>query len=116
MRIAVVGLGKLGAPLAAVLASKGNEVLGIDVNPEAVRLLNEGRAPVEEPGLQALVSASHERLSATTDLARRGRRRGIDPPRPDPVRRSRSVLERVRPRGSRASSAGGSPSGTTTTS
>ena len=48
MRVAVVGLGKLGAPLAAVLASKGNEVLGIDVNPEAVRLLNEGTAPVEE--------------------------------------------------------------------
>lgn len=68
MRIAVVGLGKLGAPLAAVLASKGNQVLGIDVNPEAVRLLNEGRAPVEEPGLQELVSASHERLSATMDL------------------------------------------------
>jgi UDPglucose 6-dehydrogenase len=69
MRIAVVGLGKLGAPLAAVLASKGNEVLGIDVSPEAVRLLNEGRAPVEEPGLQELVTASHEQLSATTDLA-----------------------------------------------
>jgi UDPglucose 6-dehydrogenase len=68
MRIAVVGLGKLGAPLAAVLASKGNQVLGIDVNPEAVRLLNEGRAPVEEPGLQDLVSASHDRLSATTEL------------------------------------------------
>jgi UDPglucose 6-dehydrogenase len=69
MRIAVVGLGKLGAPLAAVLASKGNEVLGIDVNPEAVRLLKEGRTPVDEPGLQDLVTASHERLSATTDLA-----------------------------------------------
>ena len=69
MRIAVVGLGKLGAPLAAVLASKGNEVLGIDINPEAVRLVNEGRAPVEEPGLQDLVTTSHERLSATTDLA-----------------------------------------------
>jgi UDPglucose 6-dehydrogenase len=68
MQIAVVGLGKLGAPLAAVLASKGNQVLGIDVNPEAVRLLNEGLAPVEEPGLQGLVSASHERLSATTEL------------------------------------------------
>lgn len=68
MRIAVVGLGKLGAPLAAVLASKGNQVLGIDVNPEAVRLFNEGRAPVEEPGLQDLVSASHDRLSATTEL------------------------------------------------
>jgi UDPglucose 6-dehydrogenase len=69
MRIAVVGLGKLGAPLAAVLASKGNEVLGIDVNPEVVRLVNEGLAPVEEPGLQDLVAASHERLTATTDLA-----------------------------------------------
>jgi UDPglucose 6-dehydrogenase len=68
MRLAVVGLGKLGAPLAAVLASKGNEVLGIDVNPEAVRLLNEGQAPVEEPGLQELVSESKERLSATTEL------------------------------------------------
>jgi UDPglucose 6-dehydrogenase len=69
MRIAVVGLGKLGAPLAAVLASKGNEVLGIDVNSEAVSLLNEGRAPVDEPGLQDLVMASQKRLSATTDLA-----------------------------------------------
>jgi UDPglucose 6-dehydrogenase len=68
MLVAVVGLGKLGAPLAAVLASKGNDVLGIDVNPEVVRLVNEGRAPVEEPGLQTLVSASHERLRATTDV------------------------------------------------
>jgi UDPglucose 6-dehydrogenase len=68
MLVAVVGLGKLGAPLAAVLASKGNQVLGIDVNPEAARLVNEGRAPVEEPGLQALVSASRDMLSATTDV------------------------------------------------
>jgi UDPglucose 6-dehydrogenase len=68
MQIAVVGLGKLGAPLAALLASKGNEVLGIDVNPVAVQSLNDGRAPVDEPGLQELVSASRERLSATTDL------------------------------------------------
>jgi UDPglucose 6-dehydrogenase len=69
MRIAVVGIGKLGAPLAAVLASKGNEVLGIDVNPEAVHLVNEGRAPVEEPGLQGLVTASRDRLAATTELS-----------------------------------------------
>jgi UDPglucose 6-dehydrogenase len=69
MRVAVVGLGKLGAPLAAVLASKGNDVLGIDVNPDVVRLLGEGRAPVDEPGLQELVSASRERLAATTDLS-----------------------------------------------
>ena len=69
MRAAVVGLGKLGAPLAAVLASKGHDVLGIDVNPETVRALNNGIAPVEEPGLQELVTASADRLTATTDLA-----------------------------------------------
>jgi UDPglucose 6-dehydrogenase len=69
MRIAVVGLGKLGAPLGAVLASKGNQVLGVDVNPNAVRLLNEGRAPVNEPGLQELVSVSRDRLTATTHVA-----------------------------------------------
>jgi UDPglucose 6-dehydrogenase len=68
MRVAVVGLGKLGAPLAAVLASKGNDVLGIDVNPTPVALLNDGLAPVDEPGLQVLVSASQDRLSGTTDL------------------------------------------------
>jgi len=69
MRIAVIGLGKLGAPLAAVMASKGHDVLGIDINPSAVGLLNDGLAPVEEPGLQALVSASRERLRATTEVA-----------------------------------------------
>src|SRR3954469_8230462 len=68
MNVAVVGLGKLGAPLAAVLASKGNEVLGIDVNPTAVQRLNDGRAPVDEPGLQDLVSASSASLTGTTDL------------------------------------------------
>ncbi len=69
MRVAVVGLGKLGAPLAAVLASKGNDTLGVDVDSAAVSLMNDGRAPVEEPGLQELVSASRDRLAATTDLA-----------------------------------------------
>jgi UDPglucose 6-dehydrogenase len=68
MRVAVVGLGKLGAPLAAVLASKGNDVLGIDVDPGAVRRLREGVAPVQEPGLQDLISANVERLTATTEL------------------------------------------------
>jgi UDPglucose 6-dehydrogenase len=69
MRVAVVGLGKLGAPLAAVLAGKGNDVLGVDINPTAIQLLNDGRAPVQEPGLQELISASRERLSASTSVA-----------------------------------------------
>ncbi|NYZ17909.1 UDP-glucose/GDP-mannose dehydrogenase family protein [Azospirillum sp. RWY-5-1] len=69
MRICVVGLGKLGSPLAAVLASKGHDVIGIDLNPTFVDAINAGIAPVEEPGLQAMISANRERLSATTDWA-----------------------------------------------
>jgi UDPglucose 6-dehydrogenase len=44
-------------------------VLGVDVNTRAVELLNDGRAPVEEPGLQELITESRERLSATNDVA-----------------------------------------------
>ncbi len=52
MRIGVVGLGKLGAPLAAVLASKGLTVVATDVNAEAVAAINAGRAPSMSPGFR----------------------------------------------------------------
>ncbi len=68
MNVSVVGLGKLGAPLAAVLAGKGHKVIGVDLNEEFVRAINEGRAPVIEPGLDDLVQKSHARLSATSDF------------------------------------------------
>jgi UDPglucose 6-dehydrogenase len=68
MKISVVGLGKLGAPLSAVLASKGFSVVGVDLNQSAVDALNNGRAPVEEPRLQELIDHNRERLSATTDI------------------------------------------------
>ena len=67
MKISVVGLGKLGAPLAAVFASKGFQVVGTDLNPAAVAAINAGRAPVDEPGLQDLITSSAHRLSATDD-------------------------------------------------
>lgn len=67
--ISVVGLGKLGAPLAAVMASKGFRVTGVDVNEKFVAQLNAGKAPVQEPGLQDLIDASRERLRATSDFA-----------------------------------------------
>ena len=66
MKLSVIGLGKLGSPLAAVLASKGHEVIGVDVNPEYVQALAQGRAPVAEPRLQELIDASRGRLTATT--------------------------------------------------
>jgi UDPglucose 6-dehydrogenase len=67
MRISVVGLGKLGSPLAAVFAAKGFHVIGTDLNPAAVAAINAGRAPVDEPGLQDLITASAGRLSASDD-------------------------------------------------
>ncbi|MCC6719552.1 MAG: nucleotide sugar dehydrogenase [Acetobacteraceae bacterium] len=69
MDLCVVGLGKLGAPLAAVLASVGHRVVGVDLNPAAVQALNEGRAPVAEPGLQERLAMAGGRLRATTDFA-----------------------------------------------
>jgi UDPglucose 6-dehydrogenase len=53
-QISVVGLGKLGAPLVAVLARKGFEVVGVDRVPSRVSALRAGRAPVMEPALQDL--------------------------------------------------------------
>ncbi|KAA0676217.1 UDP-glucose/GDP-mannose dehydrogenase family protein [Roseomonas genomospecies 6] len=68
MRVSVVGLGKLGSPLAAVLAYEGNTVIGVDVNEEFVAAINEGRAPVKEPGLQELIDRNRSRLRATTSF------------------------------------------------
>jgi UDPglucose 6-dehydrogenase len=69
MRISVLGLGKLGAPLAAVLASKGFPVIGSDLNPAYVDAVNAGRSPVDEPHLQELIEDNRARLSATVDAA-----------------------------------------------
>jgi UDPglucose 6-dehydrogenase len=68
MHISVVGLGKLGAPLAAVLASKGFHVIGVDLNHSFVDAINRGLTPVSEPRLQDLIDNSRERLRATTDF------------------------------------------------
>ena len=67
MHISVIGLGKLGTPLAAVLASKGHQVVGVDLNPVFVEKINRGEAPVAEPCLQELITAHKERLRATVD-------------------------------------------------
>ena len=64
MNVTVVGLGKLGSPLAAVLASKGHAVVGVDLNQSYVDRLNAGKAPVDEPQLQELIDAHGPRLRA----------------------------------------------------
>jgi len=69
MNVSVIGLGKLGACAAACFAYRGFRTLGVDINPAFVDAINAGRAPVYEPRLQELISASHERLSATMNYA-----------------------------------------------
>uniref|UniRef100_Q02BD9 UDP-glucose 6-dehydrogenase n=1 Tax=Solibacter usitatus (strain Ellin6076) TaxID=234267 RepID=Q02BD9_SOLUE len=65
MKVSIIGLGKLGAPMAAVMAHKGNFVVGVDINPEFVKAIREGRPPVNEPQLAEMITANHERLTAT---------------------------------------------------
>lgn len=54
-RVAVVGLGYIGLPTAAVFAENGIEVVGIDVTPRVVETINAGRPHFGEPNLDALV-------------------------------------------------------------
>lgn len=61
----VIGLGKLGASMAAAIASRGFDVIGVDINQQAVDLLNAGHAPVQETNLEELVAANKMRLRAT---------------------------------------------------
>jgi UDPglucose 6-dehydrogenase len=66
-KASVCGLGKLGACIAATLAQRGFEVVGVDIDGEKVRKINEGLPPVEEPLLAETMAAAKGRLRATQD-------------------------------------------------
>lgn len=67
-RISVVGLGYIGLPTAAVFASRGIEVIGVDVNQHAVDTINRGEIHIVEPDLDIVVRSvvSTGNLRATT--------------------------------------------------
>ena len=66
--IAVVGLGYIGLPTAALFAAAGRQVIGVDINPATVETINSGRIHIVEPGLNDIVAACirEGRLQATT--------------------------------------------------
>lgn len=66
-KIAVIGLGKAGLPLAAVIADSGFDVIGVDIDADKCTLINAGKNPIpEEPGLRELiVRYAGNRLKAT---------------------------------------------------
>ncbi|KUJ81447.1 UDP-N-acetyl-D-mannosamine dehydrogenase [Microbulbifer flavimaris] len=57
-RISVLGLGYIGLPTAAVFASRGVEVVGVDINQRAVETINAGRVHIVEPDLDIVVQAA----------------------------------------------------------
>ncbi|MFF4182327.1 nucleotide sugar dehydrogenase [Streptomyces sp. NPDC001691] len=70
MRISVLGLGYVGCVSAACLAGMGHEVIGVDVNPTKVDLVNDGKAPVVEERIGELVAEGVRTgaLRATVDV------------------------------------------------
>jgi UDPglucose 6-dehydrogenase len=66
--ISIVGLGKLGIPMAACVAAKGFQVIGVDTEASRVEAINRGRAPILEPGLPDILDAAQGRLRATEDI------------------------------------------------
>ena len=71
LKVAVFGLGYVGAVTAACLTRDGHTVVGVDVNPDKVALVAHGKSPFVEPGLDELMAAAVAagRLSATSDAS-----------------------------------------------
>ena len=69
MKVSVFGLGYVGSVSAASFAADGHTVVGVDVNPDKVASLNEGRSPIVEKGLDELIrdNTANGRLRATTN-------------------------------------------------
>jgi UDPglucose 6-dehydrogenase len=67
VRISIIGLGKLGSPMAACFAAKGFTTIGVDVDERLVAALNDGRPPVFEPSLGEMIAEGRSMLTATTD-------------------------------------------------
>ncbi len=66
-RLSVFGLGKLGCTMLACFASKGWQIIGMDINKLSVDTVNKGESPIYEPGVEELISKYKNNISATTD-------------------------------------------------
>jgi GDP-mannose 6-dehydrogenase len=69
MKLSVFGIGYVGCVSAACFAKEGHTVIGVDVNPVKVGIINEGKSPIVEPGVGDLIGegVAAGTLSATTN-------------------------------------------------
>jgi perosamine synthetase len=69
MRVAVIGAGKMGLPLACQFAQMGANVTACDLRSSIVKAINRGECPIDEPGVEEVLAnmVRQSRLSATTD-------------------------------------------------
>lgn len=68
LHIAVVGLGYVGLTTAVGLAAIGHRVTGIDIDAERVEMLERGRVPMHEPGLETALKTHGPNMTLTTSL------------------------------------------------
>jgi len=69
MKVSTIGTGYVGLVTGACLADMGNEVICVDILPEKVEMINQGKSPIYEEGLQGILERSvGKNLKATTDL------------------------------------------------
>jgi len=65
MKVSVVGLGKIGSCILGTIASKGIDVIGVDINKEVVETIKKGKSPYFEPWLDSILKENMDRITVT---------------------------------------------------
>ena len=69
MKVSIIGLGKLGMPMMAAIASRGIEVIGVDIRDDLVKAINAGECPTHEIGVSGMFFSHKAILRAKSDVS-----------------------------------------------